>query len=68
MRDRYAAMIPLPEYRKLLGSYAAKLTEQEIVDLRKLEFEIADAIFDAWLRMRRNGFSFSTGEEKIGAQ
>jgi hypothetical protein len=55
MRDRYAAMIPLDEYRFLLGSFASKLTEEQILTLRRQEFEIANAIFELWLKTKGSG-------------
>lgn len=52
MRDKYASMIPLDEYKRMLGSLAKTLSEQDIIGLRCLETDIADAIFDWWVRNR----------------
>ncbi len=52
MRDRFVAMIPLDEYRTMLGSFARKLSEEQILKLRRQEFEIAEAIFELWLRKK----------------
>jgi hypothetical protein len=42
--------IPLPEFKKLLGSAAADLSDSEIERLRDLEDRLADIVFDSWLR------------------
>jgi hypothetical protein len=57
MRDRYDAMMPLEEYKKLLGSFALKLSEEQVIKLHRQEFEIANAIFELWLRRRNAGCS-----------
>ena len=45
-------MIPLPEFKKLLGTTATDLPAADIERLRDLEDRLADIIFDAWLRKR----------------
>ena len=45
-------MIPIPEFKKLLGPVAAGLSDVEIERLRDLEDRLADIVFDAWLRKR----------------
>jgi len=45
-------MIPLHEFKKLLGTAAADLSDAEIERLRDLEDRLADILFDAWLRKR----------------
>jgi hypothetical protein len=42
-------MIPLEEYRVMLGSFANKLSEEQILKLRRQEFEVAKAVFNLWL-------------------
>ncbi|MEI9932636.1 MAG: hypothetical protein WDM89_19405 [Rhizomicrobium sp.] len=36
----------------MLGSFARKLSEEQILKLRRQEFEIAEAIFELWLRKK----------------
>ena len=45
-------MIPLHEFKKLLGAAAADLSDAEMERLRDLEDRLADILFDAWLRKR----------------
>jgi hypothetical protein len=45
-------MIPLHEFKKLLGTAALGLSDAEIERLRDMEDRLADIIFDAWLRKR----------------
>jgi hypothetical protein len=47
-------MIPLHEFKKLLGSAASGLSDAEIERLRDLEDRLADIVFDAWLRKRNS--------------
>jgi hypothetical protein len=44
--------IPISEFKKLLGSAAAGLSDSEIERLRDLEDRLADIVFDSWLRKR----------------
>jgi hypothetical protein len=44
--------IPISEFKKLLGSAAAGLSDSEIERLRDLEDRLADIVFDSWLRNR----------------
>ena len=43
-------MIPLPDFKNLLGKYAECLGEEQIKQLQNMEYQIADAIFDQWLQ------------------
>ena len=45
-------MITLPEFKNLLGTLADKMTDEQIGQLRDVEYAIADAIFDQWLPKR----------------
>lgn len=45
-------MIPIHEFKKLLGAAATDLSDVEIERLRDLEDRLADILFDAWLRKR----------------
>jgi hypothetical protein len=47
-------MISLDEFKKLLGKAAAGLSDAEIESIRELEYRIADATFDIWLRERNS--------------
>jgi hypothetical protein len=47
-------MIPLHEFKKLLGNTASTLSDAEIERLRDMEDRLADIIFDAWLRKRNS--------------
>ena len=45
-------MIPVPEFKKLLGAAAEGLSDAEIERIRDMEDRLADIVFDAWLRER----------------
>lgn len=45
-------MIDLSAFRTLLGPAAENLTDEEIERIREVEYGMADAIFDRWLRKR----------------
>ncbi|MBP6929683.1 MAG: hypothetical protein KBB77_01975 [Candidatus Moranbacteria bacterium] len=45
-------MISLPDFKNLLGKYADRLSEEQIKQLRDMEYRIADAAFDQWLHKR----------------
>lgn len=45
-------MIGLPEFKELLGEEAVSLTDTEVERIRDLEYQIADALFEDWLRQR----------------
>jgi hypothetical protein len=47
-------MIPLHEFKKLLGSAASALSDAKIERLRDIEDRLADIVFDAWLRKRNS--------------
>jgi hypothetical protein len=47
-------MISLGEFKKLLGKAAEGLTDAEIEGIRALEYRVADATFDIWLRDRNS--------------
>jgi hypothetical protein len=43
-------MIGLLEFKELLGEEAASLTDVQVERIRDLEYQIADALFENWLR------------------
>jgi hypothetical protein len=45
-------MIPTPEFKKALGTEAANLSDAEIEHMRDLGDQLADIVFDTWLRKR----------------
>jgi hypothetical protein len=47
-------MIPINEFKKLLGTAASGLSDAEIEHIRNLEVRLADIIFDVWLRKRNS--------------
>jgi hypothetical protein len=47
-------MIPLHDFKNLLGVASADLTDEEIERIREVEYGLADAIFERWLR-KHNG-------------
>lgn len=47
-------MIPVDKFRDLLGEEADGLTNKQIEEIRDLEYRIADAVFDLWLRERNS--------------
>jgi hypothetical protein len=46
-------MISLHEFKKLLGKAADGLSDVEIESIRELEYRIADAAFEMWIRERK---------------
>jgi hypothetical protein len=49
-------VIPLPEFKKLLGSVAENLSDKEILHIREMEDRLADIVFEMWLK-DRNGMN-----------
>ena len=47
-------MISLPDFRELLGEAGHELTDEQVERVREIEYGLADAIFDQWLRKRNN--------------
>jgi hypothetical protein len=47
-------MIPIHEFKQLLGTGASGLSDAEIERIRDLEDRLADIVFDAWLRKRNS--------------
>lgn len=45
-------MIDLDTFRELLGSTAEHFSDEEVERIREVEYGLADAIFDRWLRKR----------------
>jgi len=45
-------MIPFTDFKKLLGPYGERLTDEQVKRLRDIEYQIANAIFDQWLPRR----------------
>lgn len=45
-------MIPLLEFKKLLGEYAKNLTDQEIEEIRHEQYKIAEMAFKAWTQRK----------------
>ena len=41
-------MIPLNDYKKLLGSCAENMSDNEIRQIRKDQYQLADIALDAW--------------------
>jgi hypothetical protein len=56
-------MIPISEFKKLLGPAAADLSAAEIEHLRDLEDRLADILFDVWLRKRNQQPDVATKSE-----
>jgi hypothetical protein len=52
MKTPQQSKIPIPEFKKLLGSAASGLSDSEISHLRDWEDRLADIVFDSWLRNR----------------
>lgn len=50
----HQSKIPIPEFKKLLGTAASGLSESEIEYLRDWEDRLADIFFDWWLRKRNS--------------
>jgi hypothetical protein len=46
-------MISLSEFKSLLGPLAETLSEDEILKLRDMEYQIADAFIEWWLTNRK---------------
>ncbi len=45
-------MIPITDFRKLLGNAAGNLTDAEVEEIRAHQYRLADAVFDLWLHER----------------
>ena len=45
-------MIPLDEFKELLGPTADTLSEEEILKIREMVYELGNIMFDVWLRQR----------------
>jgi len=45
-------MLTLDQFKATLGSLASKLTDTEVERLRDVEYQIADAIIEQWVRER----------------
>ena len=45
-------MIPLDDFKKALGPRANTLSDKEIEEMRQLGDQLADIVFDTWLRKR----------------
>jgi hypothetical protein len=45
-------MIGLSDFRVLLGAAGEELSDQEVKRIRDVEYGIADAMFESWLRER----------------
>jgi hypothetical protein len=53
-----STMIPLPTFRKLLGSAAEGLSEEEVAAIRDIEYQLADAIIEFWLRKKHSNMPY----------
>jgi len=42
-------MIPLADYKKLLGIWGKDLTDDEVQKIYNMQCQLADVIFDKWL-------------------
>jgi len=51
---REPEVMPLDEFKALLPELADVLTDDHLLELRALEYRIADAIIDWWLRQRED--------------
>lgn len=40
----------IKRFRKLLGESANKLTDEEITRIMKIQYQLADLMFDKWLK------------------
>lgn len=47
--------IPISTYRKLLGTAAKGLSDEQVAHIRDVEVQLADAIIEFWLRKRNSG-------------
>ena len=47
-------MIDLVEFRQLLGPAGRDLSDEEVERIREVEYGLADAIFERWLRRRND--------------
>ena len=45
-------VIPLPEFKKLLGTAADRLSDGEIEHIRNLQDRLAEVVFEMWLEYR----------------
>ena len=45
-------MYSFEEFKELLGPLGEKLTDEEIKHIMDMEYQIADAVFEKWLRKR----------------
>jgi len=45
-------VIELTDFRKSLGGLGEKLTEEQVQQLRDMEYKLVDAVFDQWLHKR----------------
>ena len=45
-------MIPLPDFKRILGSTANNLSDKQIEAIRDAQDRLADIFFDSWLRER----------------
>jgi hypothetical protein len=48
-------VIPLPEFKKLLGPAGENLSDEEILRIRELQYRLAGIIFELWLSRRQAG-------------
>ena len=45
-------MMDLAEFRKVLGPAGENMPDAEVLRIRQIEYGLADAIFEQWLRKR----------------
>ncbi len=50
-------MINLEEFKLKLGSRASQMTEEQIVELRDTQYQLAGILFDSWLIARQTKYS-----------
>jgi hypothetical protein len=53
-------VIPLPEFKKLLGPALAGLSDGEVERIREMEDRLADIVFELWLEHRNRPDSKAT--------
>lgn len=49
-------MISFEDYKRLLGSSAQDMKDEEIERLRNLHYQLADMIFDTWIKGKNSTY------------
>ena len=53
-------VIPLAEFRELLGPDGEQLSDEEVLRIWELEYRLSGIIFELWLARRRKGKTKAT--------